>query len=89
MAIARTLKPNFAAYIKAQIEIVQPKVIVALGNTAVTGLLGHDPKRKLGQVRGHWHEFEGTPMMISFHPSYLLRNDTMRPSAWLGKTCSK
>ena len=71
-------------YLKAQIEIVQPKVIVALGNTAVTGLLGHDPNRKLGQVRGHWHEFDGTPMMISFHPSYLLRNDTMKTKrmAW-------
>lgn len=71
-------------YLKAQIEIVQPKVIVALGNTAVTGLLGHDPNRRLGQVRGQWHEFDGTPLMISFHPSYLLRNDTMKTKrmAW-------
>ncbi len=71
-------------YLKAQLEIIQPKVIVALGNTTVTGLLGHDPNRKLGQVRGQWHEFEGTPLMISFHPSYLLRNDTMKTKrmAW-------
>ena len=64
-------------YLKAQIEIVQPKVIVALGNTAVTGLLGPDPKRKLSQIRGQWYTFETIPLMITFHPSYLLRNGTM------------
>ena len=64
-------------YLKAQIEIVQPKIIVALGNTAVSGLLGPDPKRKLSQMRGQWHTFGETPLMITFHPSYLLRNGTM------------
>ena len=64
-------------YLKAQIEIVQPKVIVALGNTAVTGLLGPDPHRKLGQIRGQWQTFGTTPLMVTFHPSYLLRNGTM------------
>lgn len=64
-------------YLKAQIEIVQPKVIVALGNTAVTGFLGPDPKRKLSQIRGQWHTFEDRPLMVTFHPSYLLRNGTM------------
>ena len=65
-------------YLRAQIEIVQPKVIVALGNTAVTGLLGPDPTRRMGNVRGTWHDFDGTPLMITFHPSYLLRNDTLK-----------
>jgi len=65
-------------YLKAQIEIVQPKVIVALGATAVSGLLGAAPKRRMGDVRGKWLEFEGTPLMITFHPSYLLRNDTLK-----------
>ncbi len=64
-------------YLKAQIEIVQPKVIVALGNTAVTGLLGPDPKRKLSQIRGQWHTFGDKPLMVTFHPSYLLRNGTL------------
>ena len=64
-------------YLRAQISIVQPKVIVALGNTAVTGLLGPDPNRKLSQIRGQWHTFGDTPLMITFHPSYLLRNGTM------------
>jgi DNA polymerase len=70
-------------YLKAQIEIIKPKVIIALGNTAVTGLLGHDPKRRMGQVRGKWHTYEGTDLMISFHPAYLLRNDTLKTKRML------
>lgn len=65
-------------YLKAQIEIIRPKIIVALGNTAVTGLLGPDPTRKMGNVRGTWASFEEIPVMITFHPSYLLRNGTMK-----------
>ncbi|MEO0508717.1 MAG: uracil-DNA glycosylase [Verrucomicrobiota bacterium] len=65
-------------YVKAQIEIVKPKVIVALGNTAVTGFLGPDPNRRMGSARGTWNEFEGIPLMITFHPSYLLRNNTLK-----------
>jgi len=65
-------------YLRAQIEIVQPKVIVALGNTAVSGLLGADPDRKMGKVRGTWDKFDDTPVMITFHPSYLLRNGTLK-----------
>ena len=61
-------------YLHAQLEIVQPKVIVALGKTATDGLLGPDPKRRLGQLRGAWHEYEGIPMMVTYHPSYLLHN---------------
>lgn len=65
-------------YLKAQLEIVQPKVIVALGATAVNGLLGANKNRKMGDVRGQWFEFQNLPLMITFHPSYLLRNDTLR-----------
>ena len=65
-------------YLKAQIKIIQPKVIVALGNTTVSGLLGHDPARKMGSVRGTWGQFETIPVMITFHPSYLLRNGTLK-----------
>jgi DNA polymerase len=65
-------------YLKAQIAVVQPKVIVALGGTAVHGLLGYDPKRRMGDVRGNWGEFEGVPLMITFHPSYVLRNGSQR-----------
>ena len=65
-------------YLKAQIEIIQPKVIVALGNTTVSGLFGHDPERKMAAVRGTWEQFEAIPVIITFHPSYLLRNGTLK-----------
>ena len=61
-------------YLKAQIEIISPKVVVALGKTATDGLLGHDPMRRLGDSRGKWNEFEGIPLMVTYHPSYLLHN---------------
>jgi DNA polymerase len=71
-------------YLIEQVEIVRPKVIVALGATAVSGLLGHDKTRKMSTVRGKWHEFCGIPLMITFHPSYLLRNGTnaMKRVVW-------
>lgn len=60
-------------YLKAQIEIVNPQIIVALGGTAVNGLLGFDPSRRLGKIRGVWQTFEGRDLMITYHPSYLLQ----------------
>ncbi|MFP4540206.1 MAG: uracil-DNA glycosylase [Opitutales bacterium] len=65
-------------YLRAQLEVVQPKVIVALGKTAVDGLLGPDPQRRMGRIRGTWSEFNGVPLMPTFHPSYLLRNNSKR-----------
>ncbi len=65
-------------YLKAQLAIVKPKVVVALGKTAVDGLLGPDPKRRMGQVRGQWQSFEDIPLMATYHPSYLLRNESMK-----------
>lgn len=61
-------------YLKAQLEIVSPKIVVALGKTATDGLLGQDPNRRLGDVRGKWNQFEGIPLMVTYHPSYLLHN---------------
>ncbi|MCG8526464.1 MAG: uracil-DNA glycosylase [Opitutales bacterium] len=65
-------------YLKAQVEIVQPKLIVALGATAVNGLLGYDRSRSITKCRGNWYEFAGTPTIITFHPSYVLRNGSMQ-----------
>jgi len=59
-------------YLLQQIEIIQPKVIVALGATAVEGLLGIK-HAGITRMRGTWQEFQGIPMMPTFHPSFLLR----------------
>ncbi|MDQ8181802.1 uracil-DNA glycosylase [Pelagicoccus sp. SDUM812005] len=71
-------------YLKAQLEVVKPKLIVALGATAAKGLLGADSFRNLRELKGQWTKFEGIPVMPTYHPSYLLRNDTKRDkrSAW-------
>lgn len=60
-------------YLKAQIEIVNPQIVVALGMTAVHGLLGYDPMRRMGKVRGKWTTFDGRDLMITYHPSFLLQ----------------
>jgi DNA polymerase len=64
-------------FLRAQLDIVKPKVIVALGNTAVIALLGLDPETKMKDYRGQWHEFNGVPLMFTYHPSYLLRNTAL------------
>lgn len=60
-------------YLRAQIDVVKPDLLVALGATAAHGLLGVDTFKALGEVRGRWHEFGGKPLMVTYHPSYLLR----------------
>ncbi|MBP7274763.1 MAG: uracil-DNA glycosylase [Kiritimatiellae bacterium] len=57
-------------YLRRQIALIRPRVIVALGGTAVEGLLG---LTGISKLRGRWHEYEGIPLMPTFHPSYLLR----------------
>jgi DNA polymerase len=61
-------------YLTEQIEIIRPKVLVALGATAVEGLLGY--REPVGKMRGRWHSYRETPLMITFHPSFLLRNQS-------------
>ena len=62
-------------YLHEQIDLIQPRVIVALGATAIEGLLG----KTLGimKMRGQWKTYRGTPLMPTFHPAYLLRNQAM------------
>ena len=62
-------------YLHEQIDLIQPKVIVALGATAVEGLLGKTVG--ITKLRGNWQTYRGTPLMPTFHPSYLLRNQAM------------
>ncbi|MEI6279666.1 MAG: uracil-DNA glycosylase family protein [Verrucomicrobiae bacterium] len=58
-----------------QIALIKPRVIVALGATAVEGLLGETSP--LRDLRGRWLEFQGTPVMVTYHPAYLLRNQSL------------
>src|SRR5215470_10014472 len=59
-------------YLVEQIEIIQPKVLVALGAVAVEGLLGM--RGTMRELRGRWHTYNSIPLMITYHPAYLLRN---------------
>ena len=61
-------------YLVEQINVIQPKVIVALGATAVEGLLG--TRGAMRELRGRWHTCNETPLMITYHPAYLLRNQS-------------
>jgi uracil-DNA glycosylase family 4 len=59
-------------YLVEQIEIIQPSVLVALGAVAVEGLLG--TRATMRDLRGRWHTYNSIPLMITYHPAYLLRN---------------
>jgi uracil-DNA glycosylase len=62
-------------YLQEQIDLIKPKAIVALGATAVDGLLG----KTLGitKLRGNWQTYRGIPLMPTYHPAYLLRNQSL------------
>ena len=62
-------------YLLDQIDIIKPSVIVALGATAVEGLFGKPTL--ITKLRGNWQTFNGTPVMPTFHPSYLLHNQAL------------
>ncbi|NEQ49791.1 MAG: uracil-DNA glycosylase [Leptolyngbya sp. SIO3F4] len=66
-------------YLKEQVRLVDPKIILLTGGTALKGLLG--VKQGITKVRGNWMEWEGRHCMAIFHPAYLLRN----PSREKGK----
>jgi DNA polymerase len=66
-----TCKP----YVLEQIDLIQPRVIVALGATAVEGLLG--TTTGITRLRGNWQSFRGIPVMPTYHPAYLLRNQAI------------
>ena len=63
-------------FIEQEIQLVQPKVIIALGATAAEGLLGM-PNVVVGRVRAKFHDYQGYPVMVTYHPSYLLHNPSM------------
>jgi uracil-DNA glycosylase len=65
-------------FLRAQLEIVAPEVIVALGSTAAQGLFGVGSFKTLGEIRGRWRSFGEKPVMVTYHPSYILRNGSNR-----------
>ena len=67
-------------YLRAQIGLVRPQVICSLGRHAAHALLGR--KDSLSGLRGRFFEYQGTPLMPTFHPSYLLRTPAEKPLAW-------
>jgi DNA polymerase len=62
-------------YLRAQIEVIKPRVLVALGMTAIEGLLGITGT--MGALHGKFLEYRGTPLLPTYHPSYLLRNQSI------------
>ncbi|MFG0257083.1 MAG: uracil-DNA glycosylase family protein [Phycisphaerales bacterium JB043] len=62
------------AYLRRQIGLIEPEVLVTLGRPAVQLLL--ETRESMSRLRGHWYEYEGTPLMPTFHPAYLLRQYT-------------
>lgn len=62
------------SFVRAEVEIVKPRCIVALGGTAAEGLLGLTGS--VGAMRGTWHEFSGIPVRVTYHPAYLLHNNS-------------
>lgn len=69
-------------YLKEQIAVLQPKVIVCLGATAVKGLFG-EMDEGITKLRGTWLKFEGIDTMPTLHPAYLLRNPPVKKDLWL------
>ncbi len=67
-------------FLEAQIAVIRPEVIVALGRVAVQALMGHPVQ--ITKSRGQWTNFKGVPLMPTFHPSYLLRNPSAKRQVW-------
>jgi len=81
----RTPLPEEAAtclpFLRTQIAIIKPEVIVALGKTALEGLLG-PLSGGITALRGRWFETQGIPLKATFHPAYLLRNPAAKAPVW-------
>ena len=67
-------------FLMRQIEVIRPKVIVALGAVAAKYLLGINDS--MTNLRGHWYEFKGAKLVVTYHPAYLLRDPRQKKEAW-------
>jgi DNA polymerase len=69
-------------FLEAQLKVISPKVIVAMGKTATVGLGFLEARDPLGTIRGTFQEWNGIPVMVTYHPAYLLRNPPDKGKAW-------
>lgn len=69
-------------FLEKQLDVIRPKAICALGKTAAVGLGLIKPSDALGRVRGRFLEWRGIPVMVTFHPAYLLRTPGDKKKAW-------
>jgi DNA polymerase len=67
-------------YLHRQLEIIKPKVILALGSTAAEAMLG--VRKSLGELRGKVHTYNGIPLIVTYHPAALLRNPNWKKPTW-------
>jgi len=67
-------------YLMRQVQLVQPRVILAMGRFAVDSLL--KSSEPIGKLRGKVHAYEGVPVIVTYHPAYLLRNQAHKAMAW-------
>jgi DNA polymerase len=69
-------------YLKRQIALIQPDVIVALGKSAALALLGASPDTPVARLRGQVHRYADVPLVVTYHPAYLLRSPEDKGKAW-------
>ena len=67
-------------YLQRQVALVKPKLIVAMGRFAAQSLLKNDAS--ISSLRGRVHEYEGVPVIVTYHPAYLLRSLQDKAKAW-------
>lgn len=67
-------------YLERQIQLIQPRIILALGRFAVQSLL--NTEEAIGKLRGRVHQYQGVPLIATYHPAYLLRNLPDKEKAW-------
>ena len=70
----------FTQYLHRELAAARPKIIIAFGNTPTRALL--HTKKPISQMRGEFHDYEGTPLMPTFNPAYLLRDPTKKREVW-------
>jgi DNA polymerase len=66
--------------LREQVALIAPKLICALGRIAAQALL--KTTTPLGKLRGRWHEYEGVPMLVTYHPAALLRFQAYKKDTW-------